>query len=116
MQTHTIVDELRHRLLSSEPDGSLRRDIGTLVVSRLETTDQLSYCMKDNLVRSIAALNENAKSARRGIQHAKLWYALLQYQLSLLGEEEREDGHRHPDEIIEALTREMLLEAALKIV
>ena len=71
--------------------------------------------MKDNISRAINALRQNALKPGKGKHHPKLAYALLQHELSLLDEIDREDEHPHPDDIIHALTRDMLLEAVLRI-
>jgi hypothetical protein len=111
MDIEKRAKDIRKRLRADDADPALRRDLRDLIVARLERRGILGYCAKESLSTAIGALREaTGKRAR-----AKLHFAFLQYQLSLLPEEARLAGHVHADELVDALTRHMLLEAVLAI-
>ena len=113
VNSDAFIDDLRRRLLTEESDDAIRTDIRDLVVATLSNDRQpLSYCMKESWSRAIAALQGNARSPGTGLAHPRLRFALLQCQLAMVGEDDRDESHAHPDEIIDALTRDMLLEGA----
>ena len=111
MDIEKRAKDIRKRVRESERDPKLRTDLRDLIVARIQGRGALTYCAKESLGNAITALRE--ATGKRS--DAKLHFAFLQYQLSLLPEEARVDGHVHANEMIDALTGDMLVEVALAI-
>jgi hypothetical protein len=116
MNLDHFIDDLRRRLLTEEPDQAIRSDIRDLITAYLqERGPSLSYCTKYALSRAIAALRWNALKPGSGLAHPRLRFALLQFELALVDEDDRDLSHLYPNEMIDALTQDMLLDAAIAV-
>ncbi len=116
MEIQKRLEGLQRRFLADEPDAGMCQEIRDLLVTHLESSDApLGYCEKEALTRAIASLSQHYQATSWGGPNPKLHHALLQFQLALLPEEARPRQHRHDNEIIDALTRNMLLTAARDI-
>ena len=115
MQPATLIHDLRRRIVSDEPPERIRNDIRSLILGRIETADPLTDRTKNSLVSAIAALD--TASRRRGVElpRSRLSKALLHLQSSMTERGPRSEDRTESCEILDALSRDMLRDAARKL-
>ena len=115
MARDPVIDDLRRRIASDEAPARIREQIRSLILERIDSADPLSDRTKNHLVSAIAALD--TASRRKGVElgRSRLSSALLHLQLSRSDHVPSRSPQGRPAEILEALTRDMLRDAARRI-
>lgn len=115
MELQERIQDLHRRLRSDGNRTDLRRDIKQLIVARLETSNEpLSYGLKENISLAIGSLRHQSPVERAEATKLQLWRALMRCE-STFASRAGNDRDDAPHEIVDALTRQMLLDAARQI-
>jgi|GEM_PF-6854787 len=114
-QQDRVIHDLRVRIVSDESPTRIGKDIRSLILRRIDTANPLSDQTKGRLISAISALDTASSTRGAELTRSRLSSALLHLQLSLTDRAlpGRESGY--PDEILGALSREMLRDAARKL-
>lgn len=115
MQQDPAMHDLRLRIVSDEPVAPIGHAILSLILRRIETADPLSDQTKGSLVSAISALDSASRSNGADLTRTRLSSALLHLHLALAEQRTNRDHLRDADEILGALSRNMLGDAVRKI-